>query len=552
MSVKWFGALGITDLGDIPDDYIPIQAAYNYVGITSVANQATPTPLSAANFPTIKVVFPLSKGYATSASISITDRYSSTEGTSWTLLLAHGTFSGFLMNFTGINFEVNFKGMNFASTSTGCIEFNSTDNSDARVNFEDCKFSRNSVVDTGIGLQYRNKSSSLTFKRCYFQAIKTPVHVLECDFSSFEDCWFGFAAAATYTTGDGYIRNDQGFMRINNSIFSGGPSLGGSEIAYVNCGTAGSSTGANISISKCRIGFESGAGALVNYYVVNPGDTGSAFRSGITLNNIQTAPREDQANAPDGITTAPMLRFFAMPQRLSIKDVRIHVGRIALIVAGSTTTLSALRTSVRSPLNYYTDLADQTLFNTANSYDVASINCPETYAALTTDLVECQRWTELLGVFNYYFPSSSPLAAGGPVTITVDTFFSDMVGGESGLFKVSGGGRMVASGTPTYGPIAGTAAVLYSAPGDSWSGSFVSDIDYSGLAEGVTATVVFLVGGVEFVNITAAQAATATLRIKLQATSNPGVAPIRCRGLIVKPYLADLPSVNSRGLAQID
>ncbi|MEM7237496.1 MAG: hypothetical protein AAF501_06700 [Pseudomonadota bacterium] len=478
-------------------------------------------------------------------------------------------FDDFVFICTGAVLDLAFHGFTIEATRRGCVQINASNISGARVAFEGMVLVTDPFGhETGIGVSYTNRSSSLTFKGCYFNRIKHPLHALNCDFISFEDCWFGFAPRAVYADRDGYIRIDKGFCRIHNCLFAGGPAgvitggrqTNGAEIAYLRIGVEGAvapdEDHGRLSISRTRIGYENGAGALVNYFVGHAAGTGSGFRSGIVLNDIQTFPREEKIANFNGDQVAPLIRLFEMPNQILVDALHANNGNLGIVAPGSTTTLAALRAQVASQaatqIAHGADPADTRTPTADSCFHIGTVTAVHAFLTLTADRTEYNRWLELFRCFDYFFASDAPapLSAGNTTLASVVTWFTGFTAQRGAIFEVHGGafGR-VSSGNGIELPVHGRVHVMFDEAGDAVHAVYRDLVDSSALPNGVKVEARFDVAGIRSSTVTAAEAPGATLVIEVSHPTNPALS-IRCQGLIVRPIAATLPSRAAMPLIQ--
>lgn len=299
-----------------------------------------------------------------------------------------------------------------------------------------------------------------------------------------------------------------------------------------------------VSISDTRIGYEVGAGPLINWFIANKGGAGTDFRGGIVLRNIQTGPREEKQLIVNGQTAvAPLLRLFEMPHQIILDGIHGNAGHLGLIAAGSTTSLPALRAVAHQPTDHKTDFALQMQPDAHGAYslrDITTLNLHMTMSENGPTETENARWMELFGAFDYFFPSDFTLdsSAGNARLVTVRTFFSDFSGDRRGcIFEVSGGARgSIANGSNGELPIFGYLTVVRDETGtDTLFAKFRSAVDTSDTNPEVLVTAKFDVSGTTSTSIPVSNAASATLVVELEHENNPGVGNVRCAGLIVKP-----------------
>ena len=561
INVAQFGAVGDA----VTDDLLPLQAALDAASALSISYSRNFVGAGGTIYPAVEIIWPSRKGYRLSASLTADVRsFNMTADGRCAVFM--DDVNDYLFKFTGVSGRQSFKGFAFESTQAGCFDFEMTNVSSVFVWFDDCRFVTDAYGhESGIGVRYRNRSSALLFTRCYFNRIKHPVHNREGDFVTFDNnCWFGYPKNALFANKDAYIRNDNGFMRVNDCLFAGGPSAptvgNGTETAYFNVGTESVSPDVTevhgrLSITNTRIGYETGAGFLVNYFTPYHSESvGQQFRSGVVLENIQTAPRDDKLNNIEGTNTAGLVRLFTMPNQLSFNNVHGNNGLLGLLSAGSTTSLTTLRESVMSPVIYSEDLFDTKDVNSVLNYTANNVTAPSVYpiiAAPTPSVEENNRWLELFGKFNYFFNSDYTGSAASNPTINIDTYFNEFANPRGAIFKVYGGCYTSTPTSGNIGNISGTVTMHNDKGGDAITVYYDSDIDYTAQPEAIEVTPFFLVGGVtEQASVTAAEAADANLRIRIQHAGSPGVVNIRCQGLVVKPVSATFNNLMSNGMFQ--
>jgi hypothetical protein len=456
-------------------------------------------------------------------------------------IFAGEDITGFITSHTGDIFNLTYENIAFQSSATGCVKIDANDKSGSLVLFKGCRFMEH-PTRAEVGVDYTNKSSQLKFDHCFFHRVRTLGHFKNQDLITLEDCWAEPGVLSTYASKDGYIRCDKGFLRINNSEFSAGPSngLGGAtEVAFINMGIEGAAAptvdNAHLVISKTRIGFENGSGALVNWFVPVPSNVGTGFRAGIIIDNSEVSPREDKVTAIDGALAAPMLRLFTMPSVISVQDTINTQDRTQVIVAGSTTTLATLRASLNE-IVITQPIEDKEAINSARYYNIDGCVCPRAFLAATTDSMEYAQWMQLFDLFDYWFDSDTVSSA---TSVDIDTFFAPPTTPdndiETALFEVSSGGRVlsVAGGSgQSLIPLYGIVTMHYESATGLISASFNDLVNYGALPQQWAVTAVFLDGATERTSVTTAQAATSILRIKV---ANQLATNIRLRGANIKP-----------------
>lgn len=559
-AVEQFGATG----DGVVDDFAAIDACVQ----TAIARSNTRGHALAGGggttFAITEVKFTAGKSYRLSQKIIADNARIDLVGQR--AVLFGDDFNDYLIEFTGQCFRQRIEGLTFECTRAGAIKWVGNNSSGSMVHVEDCRFVTDPHGhDTAIAIDYVNRSSSISIKRSFFNKVKHAAHFRNCDFMSFEDCWFGFPVDSVFADRDGYVRVDKGFCRVHNCLFAGGPAAdpvgggaaNGSEIAFFNVGIEGieapDEDHARIAIKDTRIGFESGAGALVNYFVSHKDNVSAQFRSGIVLENIQTSPREAKEPNILGADTAAVLRLFEMPHQILVNGVYSSPVKLALVTPGSTTTLAALRAQASTPINHSADFMDQLNCDASNNYAITGLTTVEAHVVLTTDTVEYNRWLELFGRFNYVFTSDFPNknSAGNTPTATIDTWFTDFSEQLGAVFEVQGGAdARINNGLVVRTPIHGYVHVQLDEAGDAVRASYFDAVNTAALPLGVTITAELKVGSTYSPAVSVANASSATLAIRVQHGTNPGVTNIRCRGLLVRPATAQWPNGPGANMLQ--
>ncbi len=553
-----FGAVGDGSTDDAPALQACLQAA---VYLNANGNAHSLVGAERVSFSKIRVDLGFGRAYRLGAPITLVNPRLEIVGQNITL--THTDFDDFLFICSGSVTNLTFRGFTMEATRQGCIRIDGLNIAGARVECLEMVFATDpNGHETGVAVDYTNRSSSIAFKRCFFNRVKHPLHVRNCDFISFEDCWFGFAKNAIYADHDGYIRIDKGFCRINDCLFAGGPAgvvtggrqTNGSEIAYVNVGIAGSEAPdedhARVSITNTRIAYEAGAGALVNYFVEPV--SGSDFRSGIVLDNVQAFPREEKEPTISGGTAAGLIRLFEMPHQIVIDGLHGNAGNIGVIMAGSTTSLSALRAHAPQAVEATLDPADTRTPSAEMSFSINNLTAVNAYAVLTGDRTEYNHWLELFGCFDYFFASDAPSAnsAGNTPLASIVTWFSNFTEQRGAIFEVHGGAfARVSSGSQIEHVLDGRVHVMMDEASNAVHATYHDMVDASVLPTRVKVEAKFLVGGARLATVNLAQAASAVLVLEVSHATNPTVN-IRCQGLVVRPVSASLASRKGAALIQ--
>lgn len=492
-----------------------------------------------------------------------------------------GDFADYLMTFTGDVYNLSVTGIVFEITDTGGVEVDADNTSSARVTFDNCRFVP--VTDTkvsGSAIWFRNRSSAFTASRCYFNRVKHPLNEIECDLMLFTECWFGFPTFSDYDDDDSYIKCRNGFLKIDHCMFAGGPSwytgkvdgdgnaiLEYTGVAYVGIGKDADLDGPDadsdadttvqngrVSITNTRIGFEFGAGPLINWHVPHIGNTVGDWRGGIFIENVQAAPREEKIAALDGTNTAYLIRLFEMPHQIVVRNVYGNVTRMAVVAPGTGATLAGLRAEAPTPVDFKTDFSKQMEPNGSSCFEIRDVSFPTLLPALESGLTlfEHMRWLELFGACDYFFPSDHPFdnSDNNDTLIKIETFFSDFSSDQRGcLFEVSGGALgSVLTDNRVFIPILGHISVARDETTTSTLFvKFHSLINTSDVDPEITVTAKFDVSGTTYTSIPETDAADATLWIEITHESSGSV---RCMGLCVKPFSALWARTRGMGLIQ--
>lgn len=485
------------------------------------------------------------------------------------IIRSDGTITDFTLEFTTGVAKHDWHHVVFESSDQGCIKINATNISTRRVAYHGCTFKTDDdSVNNAIAVDYTNRSSLLLFDECYFDGVKHPVHNKAGDFVTFtNNCWFAFPSNSSYSDRDGYIRIDTGFCTIEHCLFAGGPAWytgktdadGNAitqyhDVAFVICGienaapSGGPGDHARISINNCRIAFEDGAGALVNYFVEHKGNAGSDFRSGIILNDIQCSPREDKNTALDGVSVANLINLAEMPHQISLKNVHSSLGEMSIINVLTAASWSGAGSpsfdkliDLTEELDFKTDPANQMNPKSTNNLQLDNVTGGNIHMTAATTAAENRRWLRAFDAGGFFFDSDFPDddSSGDNPTVIVETDYEDFSSDRRGcLFWIEGGVMGdVSSGNETELPIAGWVIVMRDeTTTDTLYVTFQSALNHTGpTPAGVQVTPKFDVSGTKTTSIATSNAASAKLIIELQSAGTPGTDDIRCLGLICKP-----------------
>lgn len=505
----------------------------------------------ASDGPAVEVFFP---GYRFQIDRPITNRgwgRLTFAGEGRTLIFRNnsGESDAFLFELTGDGYNINFRDLNLAATAAGCIDLCSNNKSSSMVEFVRCRFIYNPETYTATGVVIDNQSSSIAFRHCLFQNIKHPVHVVNCDFTLFSECWFGYPRDAVYKDRGAMIKHDAGFMKVSKCLFAGGPAHGkggAEEVAYFNVGvefTDGPEHRALLLVEGTRIAFEWGAGAIANFFA----DPRSS--SGIMFRNNMFSPREEKVKTIRGFSVSPLVRLFTMPRILTFEDsISTHVW--GLVGAGSTTSLKALRRSVGGTMPGTADLSRINDVRSGRVFKVSGMSTTRNigFVAATEDRMEYNRWAEMFGVFNDFFtarPDSSERS------VIIDTFYKDFSEPGGALYEIKLGAGLNAEGTVSQVMAAGTAAVVRT--GETVSGHFVNRLGQGGVpgSDKLAVKVLFVVDGREFERLSLDRARRASLRLKVTA-SDGNVTAIDCEGAVIRSALLEADSKTFHGTPMLN
>lgn len=551
---EWFGAKA----DGTSDDKNAIQACIDFAIKESLAaTKGLPYAAGLSNRPAALIQFD-GNGYRISGPIEIHSlgEFEFRGGLNRTTIIAD-PFQDYMIKVSNRAYNVTFGNITFASTRVGCVDFNCIDRSGSMVLFENCQFIgfRDAATgdDHGTAIRYLNRSSSLIVRRCFFYRIKYAFDQLNNDFLEFDGCWFDAAFQAVYSDGDAYIKITKGYVRIHDCLFAAGPQNGrggAKEVAYINLGNPGhvydGVEHAQLLISNTRIGFEVGAGSIVNYKAENRGTLGSAFRSGVTFRDVITSPREGKVDTINGVQHCPTVRLFTTPHYLHFENIQYSQGIALLIGAGTGTDLTSIREAML-PTSYVQDFSKYRSMNSTYTFTAKGINTPLLYAAATTNKVEYNKWAELFGLFDYFFESNS---SDSQMTAIIDTFYGNFTDQRGGLFYVKCSAHL--GGATPYDAITQAGNIILETDGASdqiiatWHSNIraTGTSTVSGVNRDITITPVFVVSGIEKISITLSEASTAKLRLKVTETTG---GTLRCTGANVIPHIRDLESIVYKG-----
>lgn len=528
------------------DSYSAIQAAVDYAIVRSRENYIDMPRTFAA--PAVEIFFPAgnyniskpvsNRGYPCLSFVG--------EGQSTVYRKTSGEDDKFLFEFTGVGFNINFRDLNMVATPAGCVDLFNKNRSSSMIEFLRCRFICNPETYSATGVVIDNQSACVEFKHCLFQNIKHPAHIVNCDFACFDGCWFGFPFNAEYKDRDALIKHDSGFLKVTKCLFAGGPAHGkggAKEVAYFNVGvetTDGPTFHPLLLVENCRIGFEWGAGAVVNYFADSHGYSGkTGFRNGVIFKNNQFAPREEKKETIGGAMVSPIVRLFTLPHMLVIEDSSCtHTW--ALVGAGSGISLKELRESAGLDFNF-SNFDQMNRIRPAYSYSASGLVGSLGFVAATPDLMEYSRWARIFGVFNYFFPSRTE---GEPsLGTSIDTFYDHFSAEESGLYEVCMDVEIISPVQREVLVVAGDINVW--SRGDQLVTTFSRRESKNGVSVAeLSIKSVFVVGDQEFQGISREQAPAAALSLNVSSVGNDQII---CRGAVIKPFGSDMPSAPFNG-----
>ena len=581
--LKVIDRISVTQTGATPDaadSYTALNDAYQAARIIANSRSVVFTGASSTEFANIKVVHP--DFYNTSQQLVLDAARVDLVGPGGLVPTGDASedLSDFVIKFTGVTYNNKVEDLRVECTSAGGIEFDCNNSSGARVEITRCRFApdrfgaQDSNTNTETAIKYTNQSSRLVVRDCFINKVRHPLHVVNCDFVEVEDGFFGNVNEVHYANKSALFLVDNGFFRFNGDINAAGPawysgkvdSQGApiaqyTEVAYFNIGTEATpvfTDTARALIEAGRIGFEQGDGSLVNYFVRHDGNSGAANRGSVVIQNVMTAPQEDEVEAADGTTDTPLVRMFHAPHVLHFRGVHSENGRTGLVAAGSTTSLAAIRAVYEDPIPYTSQLADIQIPNSSNSFVLDGVSCPVINTALpgasdAAAKLEANRWSELFGRFNYIFETDAPGGADSGNTIYVDTFMTGTSNTPDaamvwevlmmGFNDNTGGARLVS-------PVHGYLHSEYDQAADTVRLPFKLSLDHSNMARSIEVTGFWNTSTTPVETVTLANAATSTIGLRIQHADNPGTEAIRYRRALIRPFYRSLNSLPNGGVKQ--
>lgn len=357
---------------------------------------------------------------------------------------------------------------------------------------------------------------------------------------------------ATYTTEQELIDVNDGLDGSQDVYYRLGVKSGGliSGSLDVEVDVTGPNK-VRILLADCRLGFEIGAGALVNYYQKHQGTPGSQERPGVTLRNIQTFPREDKGTDIEGNPVATLVRLYEMPHRLLFDDIDSRNGPLALLDVASTTTWETLYAQIPAPLDIATDPAAQLSPNRVNYYEQRGVIASAPSLLATTNAEHYRQAEHMFGIPSFFFSSDNPSPTDSANAVFVDTgdTFSGLAVPPGAQFLVWGFAQYdITVNSHIYSGPLGYVVISEDENADEVRAKFEWLVDQTDLARQIEIT-----GGwnsaTSFVEtVTAANRETAQLSLRLRHETNPGTEVVKCRGLTIRPLMWDFHTSNLRGL----
>lgn len=480
-------------------------------------------------------------------------------------------FNDYLITFTGRCYTQDIESLTIEATQAGCLKWDADNASGSMVGIRDIRFSTDRHGhETAIGLDVTCRSGRFTVENCYINRVKTPVKARNCDFFRIDDNWIGSLPNTAYADYEAPFNFDKGQVVVTRNVWAGGPSdpdaagatNTGINTAFINMGikdgTAPDADHSSLLMLENRCAFEDGAGAIVNWFTANKGQTGSEQRSGFYIDGLRTSPREQRETAENGSSSAFLVRLFEMPHYAVFgPSIETHIGIVGLMAPGNGVNLSTLRANAADPFLHNSSLRDLGLnINTANYFAASGVVCPQTHLMLTNDDDELQEWQKLFNVTNFGERSDNTTnGVGGNGTLhTILTSYTGFSGSTGSAFLVMG--NLHSEGTPadlSGTPVFGLVMVRYNADADTVTARFQDLAPPTGseLFDNYLIEAKLDVSGTKTASVTIANAANATLALEVsQAGGGSGSGDVRCPELTVMPISALLNSTNNRGVRQ--
>lgn len=424
VSVKDFGAIG----NGSTDDTDAIQAAFDFAGVLSNEKGvgSAISILISSFYPAVTVHFPAGAYKVTSPVYINTRRIKISGDNSLITTVGAGVLPlGFPIVFNEA-YDTVIQGMSFGCTETGAVKIAAPNIGTAMVTFRDCRFIGADTVG-GLAVYNDNQSCILNFEKCLFNNVKRVIEQVTGDWTVFDGCWFDNNFACAREDDSGYFNLVNGVVIVKNSLFAGGPATGNTRVAFFNV------TGpVDLQIINNRIAFEGGSATIVNWKHPLVTSSGAAMRPGITMDNNTLSPRGEDVTYGQSTLATPVIRLYAMPNRIHYTNNNSRGTHLGLLVADSTTSNDELYNQVKP----YMDLTTRQQNTGIVSYRFEGNNAVRQFAIPTATSQEHAKWCELFNSFNYAFEISNTNPDTAFSSLRVNTFFSGPRL-DVGLFKVS-------------------------------------------------------------------------------------------------------------------
>ncbi len=422
--VSWFGANG-----DVSEDAtVPIQKALDYAGVLSNTKGlgSAVSILISSFYPAVTVRFQPGVYKLTSAVYINTRRIKLIGDNSLITTVSAGILpTGYPVVFNEA-YDTVVQGISFSCTETGAVKIAAPNIGTAMVTFRDCKFIGADTVG-GLAVYNDNQSCVLNFEKCLFNNVKRALEQITGDWTVFDGCWFDNNFTFPREDDSGYFNLANGVVIVKNSLFAGGPSTGNNRVAFFNV------TGpVDLQIINNRIAFEAGSATLVNWKYPLVTTVGAAMRPGITIDNCTLSPRGEDITYGQSSLATPVIRLYAMPNRIHYTNNNSRGTHLGLLVADVTTNNNALYTQVKP----YVQLTTRQQNYGIVSYKFDGNNAARQYVIPTATSQEHAKWCDLFNSFNYAFEITNTNPDTSFSSLRVNTFFTGTVL-DVGLFKVS-------------------------------------------------------------------------------------------------------------------
>lgn len=424
LRVSWFGSNALVS----EDATVQIQKAFDYAGVLSNLKGigSSISILISSFFPAVIVEFDPGVYKVTAPVYVNTRRIKIVGNNSLISTVGAGVLPlGFPIVFNEA-YDTVIHGMSFGCTETGAVKIQAPNIGTAMVTFRDCRFIGADTVG-GLAVYNDNQSCILNFEKCLFNNVKRVIEQVTGDWTVFDGCWFDNNFACAREDDSGYFNLVNGVVIVKNSLFAGGPATGNNRVAFFNV------TGpVDLKIINNRIAFEGGSATIVNWKYPLVTSPGAAMRPGITMDNNTLSPRGEDVTYGQSTLATPVIRLYAMPNRIHYTNNNSRGTHLGLLVADSTTSNEALYNQVKP----YIQLTTRQQNTGIVSYRFEGNNAVRQYAIPTTSSQENAKWCELFNSFNYAFEISNTNPDTSFSSLRVDTHFSGQLL-DAGLFQVS-------------------------------------------------------------------------------------------------------------------